>query len=787
MHNDLPWSEAGGGLFVDAAGSARLEAVTVYNATASGMGGCGAFDRSSATVISTTCVNCHAPLGGGLHVGGRSNIEFDSVRITRSSATNGSAIFVNSSSLGCVNSSISSGGQVVVFRENNATVAGGGIYIVGEPSEIRGLVVENSSAQFGGGVFVSESELTKLEQLIITQNFAASAGGGMFTEASTVVSAGVTVSNNRADIRGGGLHVVDTDLSGTTISISNSAQSGGGVSTTGIAELKGMILMDNFADAAGGGLAAAFGSLTLRNVSINNCTASTGVGGGMSAEDVAITVEDLVVFKCSSRRGGGVYLNSSSLMAAATSYGASPGALVDNTADYAGGGAFIGGVDALLSDVQVYRSMASLGGGIAAEGAKTCTISRVAIMNSSASTVGGGMYIGIDSECVIQDLVVSGNEASESGGGLAVHDSLVYHSNVSIAENIAEMGGGVYVISDSLEAKVVMLDRAGAIASLALSNAIRAPPDNGANAALECSYSCELSGMVITGGNTTLGMGGGLYVTGDGDATITNTVLANNYAAKGGAIAVFGQVNVGLESVGILNNQAAYGGGVWTGCTSSAFLTSATNCVLYNNSATSNGGAVFVRASKFSASDTLIVENRAGDATSGYGGGLHSEAGGASDVYTSLFMRNRAYYGSSVAGLSASATTLNLCNVSGNDNGFSATWSQMFKDLTGSDYDGWQAIQSGAMPSKQGGLLYVSDSDTGAQITECVFSDGSAESGGAVYARDQALFVAVGSTFYSNFASQAGGGLSLSGGSQAYVESSTITLSSTYFGMLSCI
>lgn len=715
-----------------------------------------------------------------MYLGEGSNIALNGAIISWNAAINGSGIFVNRSAVSADPASNPTrvGAE---FQANVASVAGGGVYLVGVSSAVRQMTIENSTATLGGGVFVAGSGSAVLEDLVIRSNRATNAGGGLAAENSQMTAVNVFVHDNDAANLGGGVYAVNSKLSGSLTSTANAAEVGAGAASVGKSEFNGVAMMENVATVAGGGLAATFGSLTLHHVSIELCRAPTGVGGGLFAENAKVVFDDVRIEACLALHGGGMYVNASMLSGYSQSGAttALQATLLENTASEYGGGVCLVGVGSSISDVYIDGATADAGGGLAAIQARQCAVSRSLIRNSSASSTGGGAYFGFSSDCTLRDSVLASNDAVQSGGGLAVIDSTLRHFNLTVADNVAGIGGGLYAASQTNTLTVEKLSTSGSTSSLIVSNEITSD-DGGANAWLACTLSCKLEGMKFTGANLTQGNGGGLYVTGSGSATIADSTFQNNYAEQGGAIAVVESGSTTLANAAFLGNSAQYGGGLWSTSVTLVPSIEITDSVFYNNTAIENGGAVFLQHVSLSTDRVIVVENSAGDSTDGMGGGLFIGSEANATIESSLFTANAAFYGGSLAGVSASSMVIADSSIQGGTNAMGAAWSAKFKTVTGSTYSPWKAITTGDVSSKHGGLIYLIDEDTTAESRGSVFSDGSAEAGGGAYVSMYAYLQLEDTTFTANSASESGGSICLSGSAQAYIFDSSITSSSKW-------
>ena len=212
----------------------------------------------------------------------------------------------------------------------------------------------------------------------------------------------------------------------------------------------------------------------------------------------------------------------------------------------AGGGVYIYGATAIISNCVVYSNTASTassgsGGGLFLHGSDA-TLSGNTVVSNTASTAsyanGGGLFL-YGSGATLSGNTVQGNTASAAGwgygGGLYLLNSDATLSSNTVASNTAGAadrgwGGGLYIwYSDStLSGNTVQGNTASTT-------------DQGYGGGLALSYSAAtLSGNTIISNTATLnpiaiGQGGGLHVQRSNPFTLTNNLVADNHASSQGS------------------------------------------------------------------------------------------------------------------------------------------------------------------------------------------------------------------------------------------------------------
>lgn len=293
-------------------------------------------------------------------------------------------------------------------------------------------------------------------------------------------------------------------------------------------------------DAAGVGTALtvlANTTATVQNLTITGGSGSSGpdgLSGGGIFNRGELTVIDSTITGNSGATGAGIYtLPNQSATASLTLSGVT---LSENEASYMGGGlaatGFGGKVDIEITDSVISDNSAiSYGGGVAATGHSGSTVSlhitdttlrenasryggaifnngnngvteltleRVTLSDNTATNSGGGIFnngnLGT-AEATLLNTTLSGNSAVWFGGGIANTSTggsaEVTLSFVTLADNWATSGGGLYIISDSVEmvGTLVSAGTQGGACALIGSTAINSGGYN-----LDTDGTCNLDG-----------------------------------------------------------------------------------------------------------------------------------------------------------------------------------------------------------------------------------------------------------------------------------------------------
>ncbi|HNT77736.1 MAG TPA: right-handed parallel beta-helix repeat-containing protein, partial [Anaerolineae bacterium] len=376
-------------------------------------------------------------------------------------------------------------------------------------------------------------------------------------------------------------------------------------------------------------------SVTLENLHLINGDAGQSgsvdsYGGGLYANAALLTLRQVQIYQNLADRGGGVYMLTGTLSLRDSR-------VFSNTADTRGGGLALFNVRALLwQQSEVLSNTAGLGGATAG--------------------MGGGLYLE-DTPAWMQGGRIAGNQAdvankSDRGGGLYIlRKSLSLTSGVSIVDNMAYWGGGVYA-----DACVVTVTGGTVASNMAF---------QGAGLYLDAGAS-ELRSNTFMGnhawgtGDARYG-GGGLYTL-NVPVRLTENVFISNTAATGGAGALLEGADMFIHDNAFTTNTAArsQGGGLYIVTGSTATLTlnhfisntagnggggayvnntlwiSVTANEFMSNTANSGGG-LYLKSALMQVQDNQLVANLA----TSQGGGMFLERG-AVVVVRNLLLRNLA-------------------------------------------------------------------------------------------------------------------------------------------------
>jgi hypothetical protein len=406
--------------------------------------------------------------------------------------------------------------------------------------------------------------------------------------------------------------------------------------------------------AAGGAFYVAGGTLTINGGTVVGNTAQGGAGGTGGAGGRGGTA---------SRRGGAGGLGGGGAAAAGGAIYLARGTVTVNGAT-------------LQSDVAAGGVGGAGGSGGEGGGGGKAPAGDGGGGGRGAAASGGGLYIGsgtvawsngvLDSDSALGGLggangtgTGAGVNGSGAGGGIYAAGALNLSGGVTLQNNMATSGGGVYTTGKLTVGNVTFTDNTatfgGAIAS-ASKLAVNGGTFSG-DSATDGGTIYATAGLVLTGGSfsgeTASNFGGAIDVA--GPLTVTGGTFSGDSAYEGGAIYTSGAATITGASLN--DNSATLAGGAIANAASGTLTIS--DQTFSGNSAI-DGGAIDNAGTLTLTNDTFTGQNSA----SSYGGALFTEFGTAT-VSHSSFTNNSALNGGAI-GNDAGTLILNYVNI--NDN-----------------------------------------------------------------------------------------------------------------------
>ncbi len=344
--------------------------------------------------------------------------------------------------------------------------------------------------------------------------------------------------------------------------------------------LNGITIINADANNGGGIFVGTGCSPTIKNVDINECSASS-LGGGIYVDaDASPLFINCRIMNCDANDGGGAFFASESSAtfnnciirnntATSTTEDAHPSG---------GGMCFDSNSITTINDCNIFANTAEIGGGFAAYGTAKVNINKSQLRNNTASADGGGGYW-TNANVVIIDSSIIFNEATR-GGGLWYQNTMETTIsgctiNLNTAGTIDPNG------PDPSDPNFLTLGQGGGIYAFSANSIIT---------------DCKIRN------NSAYTSGGGIYLAGGSKAPqIINNLIESNLAGRdGGGISVNWQSSPLITSCTFVSNTApglfanakgkGYGGGLY--CSYHAVCT-VTNSIFWNNVA-SNGPEIAI-------------------------------------------------------------------------------------------------------------------------------------------------------------------------------------------------
>jgi fibronectin-binding autotransporter adhesin len=304
----------------------------------------------------------------------------------------------------------------------DAERGGYNIFFYGANGDFSNLTIQNGNVPtgFGGGIFALQGNVLTLTHVTVISNTAES-GGGISAD-GRVVMRDVTVMSNTATNGGGGALVEAGSVPGVLMldggvfqnnSVNAFQSAGAGLEVQGTLTLSGTQFLSNTVlhGATGGGGVYASGAVTITSGRFRNNDGGGGLGGGLYAVG-PLVMSDTQFAGNVARRGGGAAVQNAATL---------DGGLFQNN---------IGSED--------------IGGGLYAFGATVLTGTQ--FLSNTAAEKGGGLYA--QDTLVLTGTRFLGNTASQGGG--------VYHAggtgravNTLFARNVAGSGLGAALYLNS--------------------------------------------------------------------------------------------------------------------------------------------------------------------------------------------------------------------------------------------------------------------------------------------------------------------------------------------------
>ena len=540
--------------------------------------------------------NVAAENGGGIST--LSTVDLQSVEIYNNRAKNGGGLCVDTY-WGGMDMYSGEGFEVkivngVSIHDNTATDAGGGIYMLFQPTndvgfdaagnpispqfkfDMTGGSIYNNHAPIGAGVAINDiaPNRHKNNQPYLQTTHLLNPAYGKWS--------GEYVRN--VYISGGSFYN-NTPVSGST----DTKGAGIYIAKAKAAKIENGSIGYTYGDAITGGGVVTAGSITIEPTggNIYENLANNGSGGGMYIVDEMNNVSPYysvcnvnvgainIYGNTCSNNGAGMFVQNGIVTVSGAKIGVtSTGASSANTATGLGGGIYVnntqsGVVTTIEGGTKINNNGASNGAGAyIAQGKVVVQDASTEIASNTASTTGGGIYVANGNLELTNAKVNSNKATSGNGGGAYIANGAVTIDNATLSGNQATAGngGGICVNSSS------------ATNAISIKNGTKI---NGTNEALNGAGVYVAQGAVTIEGASTQISGNQATQNGGGICSMGGTININNGATIGGTKTVSGSTVAD-------GNTAVNGGGIYASSDIEF-----TNGVISNNTAT-NGGGLYI-------------------------------------------------------------------------------------------------------------------------------------------------------------------------------------------------
>lgn len=267
------------------------------------------------------------------------------------------------------------------------------------------------------------------------------------------------------------------------------------------------------------------------------------------------------------------------------------------------------------------------------------------IFTGNSAWYGGAIIGPAGYDLLVEDSTISGNEALFGGGGVYLFSGEL--NNVTIEDNAAPQGGGLFVSSGS-----VVLDASTTITANAATGASSGPSLGGG--ILVDSGTLTMDTNTVVSSNTA-DYGAGAYL--NDASTLSGGTLESNVATDYGGGVYLGEYDNTLDNAVVTDNTATYGGGTVMQGDGNIIQDS----TIEDNTASLYGGGVFVYESDDVSIDSTVIDSN----LSAYGGGLLMLDSNL-DANNSQFTNNDATTSAGGIYLSQESLRLATCDIEGN-------------------------------------------------------------------------------------------------------------------------
>ena len=364
------------------------------------------------------------------------------------------------------------------------------------------------------------------------------------------------------------------------------------------------------------------------------------------------------------------------------------------------------------------------------------------VFSGNVGETGGALFSNTDSPIIIAGNTVFKNNTSTHGGGaIYTAGGLTVRGAAFEGNTSPDSGGAIYFhynlkeSSDKVRRYLELTDctfigNIGYSGGAVILQASEAAKDKGTGAYANVK-NCTFDGN--SADNC-----GGFYITGKGEATITDSIFKNNTSKGiGGALTLQTGCIVSCDNVTFENNSSSAAGAMYLYDAKSVSLT---NVSFIGNKATDgNGGAIYMNAIKLDlASGVIFKDNSAAN----HGGAIYASYitraedsfdGAELNIDGVSFENNTALFGGAISARAHSVLTVKNASFKGNSGPEAEEGVDMGGGAIYSDFSTLTIEKSRfeGCSSTNGGAIRLEGCSFSAKETD--FVDNSAKNGGAIY------------------------------------------------------
>ncbi len=434
------------------------------------------------------------------------------------------------------------------------TVEGGGT-----EQTCAAKIGETEYSTLAGAIYDANSDVTIVMLRDVTENIeinkSLTLDLGKFTLSGGANAAVVTISGDKPQV---------TVKNGTVTGGRNPQNGGGFAIDSAVVQLEDLTITGNETvggngngEVGGGGIYASHADVSMQNVTVsaNRVTGNSSDGGGILVRYGSLTmngchVEGNTALDC----GGGMLLRHSVLNAAKSFF-------EKNTAKY-GAGIYFGD-----TPNEAEKGCSGEHNHLITDS----TISGNTVLDLE-NGIGGGMYVGTTSNLTLRNSKLLNNDGASQGGAIVAYSAgTIELDDVSISENKAQSGAGIFALCTAV-----------------------------------CNTDIRLLNGTAIDKNTATGYGGGIYADALANTlsvTAENSSVSGNKAAGGAGIFTYKDgsavINVDLQSGAVMHDNAATGMGGAIYAYNDANINITKNSAVYNNTAKTAGDDLLFNGSTF--------------------------------------------------------------------------------------------------------------------------------------------------------------------------------------------